>query len=269
MNPDVLDPCGEIQRSSAYVREWMKRQPAVKEESLTDWLLYRISQQLPYVYYHAFNRIEEGRVTGADWEWWILFPSLALRLRVQAKKAFEGKDNYREIARTNQHGLQIDKLIEDADAVNAIPLYALFSSAGHPSYCHQMQTHPDGVYLAGAKTVYDRYIAGARARIDAADLIAQATPFSCFACCPLTYEGANGAERFAQIYFPREALPDEDTAGHAVQGLHRQLPSYVDVLLSADGGVPEEWEREFSLETEGVRALLVYDFRDRPDTLPL
>ena len=262
MTPDPPDPCGEILESSAYVRDWMERQPAVKEESLSDWLLYDVSRRLPYVHYHAFNRTEEGRVTGADWEWWILFPGLYLRLRVQAKKAFEGKDNYREIVRTNRHGLQIDKLLENAEAINAIPLYAFFSSSGHSSACPR-PTLPDGAYLAGAKAVYDRYIGGARVRVDAADLVAHSIPFSCFACCPLTYDGADGAERFARTYFPREATPD-DSGGHPVRGLHRQLPAYVESLLEVGDEVPEWWDREFASATGDVRALLVYDLRERP-----
>ena len=262
MEVSKADPCEEISKSSAYVREWMARQPAVKEESLSDWLLYDISSRLPNVYYHAFNRVEEGRVTGADWEWWILFPDQHIRMRVQAKKAFDDKDNYSEIARTNKYGLQIDKLMQDAATVNAIPLYALFSSTGHASSCKFKQAHPDGVYLAGAEAIYNNYISGPRIRVEAADLISDSIPFSCFACCPLSYRGADGAARFVETYFPQESEPND--SGHSPRGLHLQLPAYVTSLLEFDpDDVPDWWEREFVSSTEDFRALLVYDFRDR------
>ena len=65
--------CTEFAKAARYVRDWLVHQPNVKEETLTDWLLYRISRQLASVYYIAFSRHQEARVTGADWEWWIRF----------------------------------------------------------------------------------------------------------------------------------------------------------------------------------------------------
>jgi len=188
METEPFDPCDEIREASAYVRVWMEHQPAVKEESLSDWLLYEISRRLKYVHYYAFTRHQESRVTGADWEWWVLFPTQYLRMRVQAKKAFESKDNYPELLRSNAYGLQIDKLISDADAVNAIPLYAFFSSSQHGSMCRGDGGHPDGVYLAGAKSLYDRYINQPRSKISASDLIAQSNPFSCFVKLDCSHE---------------------------------------------------------------------------------
>ena len=56
---------------SEYIYNWINRQNHVKEESLTDWLLYEISQQCDFIYYQAFSRHEEAQ-NGSDWEWWIL-----------------------------------------------------------------------------------------------------------------------------------------------------------------------------------------------------
>ncbi len=56
---------------SEYVYNWISRQNHVKEESLTDWLLYEISQRCNCIYYQAFSRHEEAQ-NGSDWEWWIL-----------------------------------------------------------------------------------------------------------------------------------------------------------------------------------------------------
>ncbi len=42
---------------SEYVYNWISRQNHVKEESLTDWLLYEISQQCDFIYYQAFSSI--------------------------------------------------------------------------------------------------------------------------------------------------------------------------------------------------------------------
>ena len=114
-----------------------------------------------------------------------------------------------------------------------------------------------------AETVYDRYIHGLRVRVEATDLIALSLPFSCFACCPLTFEGAIGAEQFARIYFPRETNPDD---GQPPLGLHDEIPAYVEALIALDRDQDIDlWDREFAPSVEGVRSVLVYDLRSRPD----
>lgn len=75
--------------TSEYIHRWLKSQSAVKEESITDWLLFNISQQTDMVYYKTFTRNEEA-FNGSDWEWWIIadgnFGIQAYRFLVQAKK---------------------------------------------------------------------------------------------------------------------------------------------------------------------------------------
>lgn len=257
----MSEPCEELRASSDYVRRWMDRQPGVKEESLTDWLLYDISQRLPYVHYLAFSRHQEARETGADWEWWIIYPKRSIRLRVQAKKVFANKDNYPELARTNRYGLQIDKLLSDAASANAIPLYALYSPAHGQTMCAGSRNHQDGVFLAGAKRINTDFIAGARQQVSSTDLLSRSNPFSCFNCCPLSHGKAEGAISYFGRYYTDEALADGNQDG-AIVGVHTELPGYVASLLQyAQEGVPEWWEREFAFATVDFEAILIYDFR--------
>ena len=51
--------------ASRYCYDWLKAQSFVKEESLTDWLLYYISNHNSNVYYKAFTRNEEAS-NGSD-----------------------------------------------------------------------------------------------------------------------------------------------------------------------------------------------------------
>lgn len=124
--------CQHLQESAAYIRNWLEKQPGVKEESLTDWLLFDTATRVPNISYRAFTRHEEARETGADWEWWFVFPTKSFRFRVQAKKLSPTNDNYPELARTNRHGLQIDKLLSNSESANAIPLYAFYSALNAP-----------------------------------------------------------------------------------------------------------------------------------------
>src|SRR5271156_2283041 len=110
--------CHVSYHASVYIERGLFRQPQVKEESLTDWFLDWTALHCREFHYTLFNRHEEGKITGADWEWWILGESNALKMRVQAKRLKDNDDNYPDLARSNAHGLQIEKLIADAGRVN-------------------------------------------------------------------------------------------------------------------------------------------------------
>ena len=85
--------CKEFIDKSKYVYNWMKKQPSVGEESITDWLLFALSESLTSLKYKTFSRHKEARETGADWEWWFVDDKKALCLRIQAKKLFASKSN--------------------------------------------------------------------------------------------------------------------------------------------------------------------------------
>ena len=215
--------CTNFQESSAYVNNWLTQQPAVKEESLTDWLLFDVSARIPNVHYHAFTRHQEARNTGADWEWWFVFRNCAVCFRVQAKKVVDS-DNYGGIARTNAHGLQIDMLLSDAHAANAILVYAFYSDDTRPIMCNNVSSPvKDGVFVAGGQKIYDSFIAGSRQNVGAADLLRISNPFSCFACCPLLHKDRRGMRCFLEMYYPAETMSYGENNDDLV-GFHSQVP---------------------------------------------
>lgn len=168
---------------SQYIKQWISEQPRVKEESLTDWLLFEVSLKNPTIYYQAFSRHEEA-VNGADWEWWILTSEdfyssrsqslCAYRFFVQAKKLLsQNEDNYPLIHYSNKHGLQIEHLISKAKLYNAFPLY-MFYSATEPEIEKQKdnlrlvapkimeccRNCSNGCFLSDAHDVYDLISSG-------------------------------------------------------------------------------------------------------------
>lgn len=254
--------CDQLQESSDYVKQWLINQPAVKEESLTDWLLYDVSVKVPAVLYHAFTRHEEARKTGADWEWWILFKKQSLRLRVQAKKLSPTADNYPELARTNRYGLQIDMLLNSAKNANAIALYALYSAQNLQTMCRRHISHQTGgVFLAGASRLNTDFITGSRQRIDATDLLSRSVPFPCIACCPYAVDHKKSLTQFFESYFSSELETVDDR--NTLRGVHSQLPSYISSLLEhREKGVPDWWEKEFQHSIQEFNAVLIYDYRN-------
>lgn len=254
--------CSQFRESSAYVKNWLTRQPGVKEESLTDWLLFDISTRLSNVHYRAFTKHEEARDTGADWEWWFVFRSGAVRFRVQAKKTV-ASDNYRGIARTNAYGLQIDMLLSDAQKAKAIPLYVFYSNNTDSTMCNGAPSghYKDGIFVAGGQYVYDTFVGGPRQNVATTDLLHISNPFSCFACCPLLHKGHDGIRRFLELYYSAEIASHQENANE-VFGFHRQVPSYVTSFLGyAPEGLPDWWESEFRFQLQGFQAIFVCDMR--------
>ena len=119
----MSNDCILLKESSVYIRNWIDKQSNVKEESLTDWLLFEVSNKIKRITYKAFSRNEEAKITGADWEWWFLFKSNSYKFRVQAKKIKTNGDNYSSIAFSNKYGFQINKLISDSIDNNSILIY--------------------------------------------------------------------------------------------------------------------------------------------------
>jgi hypothetical protein len=173
-----------IANSSNYVNTWFQCQPGVKEESLTDWLLFDLSCNNPDIVYKAFTRNEESRVTGADWEWWFLFHDCTVKLRVQAKKIKEAKSNF--AALNYKDGAQISMLLADASASNAIPFYTFYSENSSGIVCPHNKSGEnflEGVFLQYAPFTKACLIGGDRRQTLGVQLVRKSYPLSCFICC--------------------------------------------------------------------------------------
>lgn len=251
--------CIEIQKISEYVYNWISRQNNVGEESLTDWLLYESSLNLPSRYMQ-FTRHEEARKTGADWEWWLIGNNKSLKLRVQAKQIHNKTDCYPSIAYTNKYGLQIDKLLSDAKASNSYPIYAFYIAPSKPNnvICNGrniLKSHEEGVYLSSAQKTYNKFIKNGKSKVSTNDVLSISNPLSCLYCCNIKQDSIERALAFIQHYF-------EDNSSENLQGIYEQLPQYILSLLeSKDGKTPDWWEKEFDRDITDINAILVTDFR--------
>lgn len=257
----------KLRKSSRYVRQWLTHQPSVKEESITDWLLFDISKKIPGIYYKAFTRNEEARKTGADWEWWFVFREFAMKLRIQAKKLKHSSDNYPSLAYTNKHGLQIEKLLNDSVVENFLPLYAFYTSSATVTRCGQ-NILDEGVYLAGGKEVYHDFILKGELPVNESALLQKSNALSCLLGCPFNHEPRRKLVDFFKRYYSTDTLVDSETVdderGHnEILGYHGEPPNYVNSFLEYSAkGIPDWWEREFQHYIKDVDSLVVYDGRN-------
>ena len=262
-----MDICEEIRAISIYIKKWIYQQPAVKEESLTDWLLFQFSEKIPNIVSIVFNRFQEARITGADWEWWFLFRKNSYKIRVQAKKM--AKDNYSNIAYSNKYGLQIEKLLQDAIKTNSIPFYAFYSTEDGETICEKKRKN-EGVFIVGANQIYRSFISSGRTIISPDDLINISNVLSCFFCCPLMNHRDNLKE-FIKNYYKFENTKDiKNTlkmesnidSEYPFLGMHKTLPNYVLSLIQNNDNYLSYYEEEFEKDINEINALLICDFRE-------
>lgn len=256
----TITECRALCECCSYVKHWINRQPAVKEESITDWLLFDISESIKRIKYHSFTRHEEARQTGADWEWWFLFPSFAYRIRVQAKKINPKDDNYPSIAKTNDYGLQIEKLLNDANNNNSWPIYAFYTNLDPKDGCELSSCKKSsGVFISGAKTIYETFITNGKIPVHAADILGISNPLSCLLCCLDSLNGDGAIFSSGTITGCFDSYRDTTDS----QGYYKQTPRFIQIFMEQEE-TPEWWEGEFQHEFESVNRLLVYDSRSRP-----
>lgn len=261
MSQAAGSPCSLIAAHAKQVGDWQSAQPAVGEESLTDWLLYSLSRDLTFVHYRKFNRIEEGRTFGADWDWVFLTRTVTVAWRVQAKKLIHGYDHYPEIARTNRHGFQIEMLIESSERDNRTPMYAFYRDPAqqNDSRCGLNRGARDGVLIADAREVYDLFVAG-RHKINAADLESISIPASCVLCCPAVAKV--GPVGLYSTYFPKAATVAGGEAGLPL-GQYQVPPPEFRITRGRDEvSIPLWFGSDLPPQYSSTGALLLFDLWD-------
>lgn len=268
MNCPDNDLCNALRSVGKGVFDWVSKQPSVGEESLTDWILYETSRRSSQIRYRKFNRHQEAKETGADWEWWFVGNDGAVALRVQAKKLFDAKDNYQGFAYTNRSGLQIEMLMEAAKQRNCIPVYALYSAPHkHPNILCGMgplAVRGQGIFIAGAKALYTAFVEGGRRKVNADDALSHSNPMMCLACCPLSEGmGKGGTVKGVLAHLRRYYFTSEDyEQTNQGFGYHEATPDYIRSLMDMESGaIPDWWEREFASEISYINAIVTVDMR--------
>lgn len=257
--------CEVFGETTAYIKNWLSKQPEVGEESITDWFLFNVSEKLPYIRYKQFTRFVEGRVTGADWEWWFVFPnSKSFATRVQAKKISQNKDNYSGLAHTTQGALQVDTLINNARTNKMAAFYAFYTDSNSKTLC-KVNGEGNGVYWSEANKVRTEFIQKGRKKVSDSDILAISNPIECLFCCPWpwTLEGKNGIDglkRYLEFYFPTYNEQEENSNNKVDNLGFQDTPDHISMLLERKE-IPDWYENEYRSRIEGIKAIIIVDLR--------
>ena len=236
----------------------MAAQPEVKEESLTDSYLYRLSRTVPTIRYRSYSRWEEARRTGADWEWWFLFHGRNLRLRVQAKKLRPEKSIRGDLARKNKHGGQLAMLIKSARSCSAIPMYVFFAGPSHcPTACGAV-AGTAGAYVVPAFAI--RSLVALRRSVNDTAALSRARPAACLACCFLLGSQQDAARQVA--HWLSEFRDEQADVFSEDYGWHTTLPSYVVEVARGRDSERVLGGGERNGAPEDIQAVLTVDLRE-------
>ena len=258
-----MDICTSNKAVSLEVKNFMLNVADVKEESITDYLVWKwreIDKRFNYLSVTSFDRHKESTVTGADFdlELWLVGRKTHLSLAVQAKKFIKQHDSYiKKLNYPNGTKQQMNTLLAYSTANNRLPFYFIYSVGGAPSttMCGPSNTVDSVVFMADAR-VMEEFADGKRGkRASRDDLIRASNPFHCMFCCPLAKDGS-----YFQGYFPA-ARPGASSRSN------EELPQYVKDLLITSRDQVSNLDRPSVAPSErgnwsAFRAVGVYDMRD-------
>ena len=256
-----MNLCESNKAVSEEIKNFILNVPNVKEESITDYLVWKwrdLDKRFNYINISTFTRQEESATTGADFEMelWLIGKSYRFPLLIQAKKFVKSFDSYvNKLNYPNGTQAQLSNLIRYSLSRNLLPFYLFYSLADSATQimCPFNDVNQSGIFMADAYTIKDFADGLHGKRISKNALMKSSNPFHCIFCCPLSLDG-----NYFIHYFPKLARSSNFEEG-------KQLPDYVSLLL---GGRIEEIgvdERRSLLEQNELyryRKIAVYDLRD-------
>jgi len=243
------------------VHEFILNVPDAKEESITDYLVWKwrlLDRRFKYINATTFNRLEESTHTGADFqlELWLVGRTVSVPLLFQAKKFLKPFDSY--VNKLNYPGntqAQLTLLLSHAKSRKLAPFYAIYTadSSATPLCRGGKADRGSGVYMIDADTIKTFADRTRGRKISLADILARSNPFHCMFCCPLGPTGSYFSEYF-----------DPNRAENALRN-RDELPGYVKQIISTETAVADDGTvvtPRIDGDLPPVRVIGVYDLSD-------
>lgn len=256
-----MNLCDANKEVSLEVKNFMLNVPDVKEESITDYLVWRWSEldrRFKYINVSSFTRQNESTTTGADFELelWLVGRKFHFPLVIQAKKFIKPNDSY--VTKLNYPAGtqgQLTTLLAYAKAKKKLPFYALYSipDSNTQTMCPAHDVSGTAIFMTDAHTI-KKFADGMHGkRVTKNKLLKATNPFHCMFCCPLAQCGNYFMSYFSELTEGAYAHDNE------------RLPSYVSLLLS--GRILELGKEEMLAvinqnELRSFRTIGVFDMRD-------
>lgn len=219
---------------SAEIKRWLQREPEVKVEILTQWLLRELSKCSKNIHYKHFTFPDRELTTRADWQWWfVISNNLSFVAHACAIKPGDA-------------GVQNTTMDYGNPA-----FYVLYNTNDQNTAKCKNGKSLDGIFLAEASKL--REVFNENKNLSAPEILALSNPASCMVGCPGIYgEGMNKEEGFmwhVGNYYP---MMLEDGEGR--KSGFRETPK--EIFAFIEGGDFSE-----TLIDGNSDAILVFDLR--------
>jgi hypothetical protein len=228
----LMNICESNQAVSDEVRRFMENVHDIKEESITDFLVWKwreLDKRFNFLRIHPFNHQDESGRTGADFdlELWLVGRRHHLSFAVQAKKFINQYDSY--VKRLRYPGgtkAQMSTLLKYASSTKCIPFYFIYSmpQSSTRTMCGREDSPLGAIFTAHARKLEEFADGKHGRRVTKDQLLSVTNPFHCMFCCPLARD-----EAYFRHYFGQAGESD-------VPHDRRPLPAYVRILLQRTGG---------------------------------
>lgn len=253
-----MDICTANKDVSLDVKNFMENVPDVKEESITDYLVWKwkeLDKRFNFINISQFTRQQESATTGADFELelWLIKENFHLPLIFQAKKFIKQHDSY--FAKLNYPAgtqTQLAHLLSYAKANDRLPFYAFYSipDAGTQAMC-KYGNSDTAVFMTDANKVKEFADGKYGKQVSKNKLLEISNPFHCMFCCPLIRKNMLYFKYYFSSQFS-ETIPRDN----------EQLPKYVSMLLDGRISKNETLNVIKRNELRVFRVVGTYDMRD-------
>jgi hypothetical protein len=216
----------------------------IGEESLTDLLLLELANRFPHpTKVKKWSRREEGRRTGADWDWWFTDRKFrtCVGLRIQAKRIDYFNQKFTGFDAANAYGPQRLTLRQSSALEGLHPLYCLYIASpnppNEPSLCPSAGESKSGLEVKPPSSLFGCSLIGldsVEKSLAARDqtlsfLWADLLPWSCLTCCE-----AIGPDLISRV--DAQALRLSQSRDRKLRSLITDnLPPEVIALMDGDG----------------------------------
>jgi hypothetical protein len=241
-----MNLCSENKKVDVLVREFIEHVGKIKEESITDYLVWQwklVDKRFNYINVTEFDRDQENTITGADYEMelWLVGRSHAIPLVFQAKKVIKTYNGYKAALNYPENTqAQLKRLLKYAKSQRKLPFYMFYSvpDAHTESKCIRYAASSGAtIFMADALEIKDIANSSAK-KISKNDLLKKSNPFHCMFCCPLSSANASGGSRldglrrYFQRYFPK--LTEMPRLSDNVVPLDKLNPTVLSLLEGKD-----------------------------------
>lgn len=239
--------CVEMNDIMQEVRDWLMMFPNTKEESITDFLEFRMTKRLYKIEFKQFNRHDEAHYTGADFDLILLFNKETWIFRIQAKKL---KDWVNRKRFDYKKWKQMNLLIDSSRKEWRIPLYAFYYISEKNSACKNKKN--DSVSLMGAIKIKLRMSLIRREWSKGEKLFKESMPLSCLFCCN-KIDKTTWLGDFLSYYSWNNNPFDEETIEQWRYLQEKGYPTFINDILEMgiDWGIPDSLN-EFSKNTNAI-----------------